>query len=111
MEPRAYDALMDDHSLHEVLIRHGTTVDSTPEFESFNRKYLHIWPEIAGLILRLEAICAQYAVPMAVVDGRGLAELAKDTREIYEDEWPMEKLLGCVKNIQEVAVILKQPGR
>jgi hypothetical protein len=45
---------MDQYSLHEFLIRRGSTVDSTPEFLSFHRTYSEKWGPIAELVLQLE---------------------------------------------------------
>lgn len=102
--------LMDDHSLHHIMIRRGTVVDTTPEFASFHRTYTDIWPPVADIILQLEGICSHYAIPIAVLDGRAIADTVKVTLGIGEP-CPMEDLLSCVVNIQEVALILKQPGR
>lgn len=70
LEARQYEQLMDSHSLHEFMIRHGQTLDSTPEFASFQRVYAALWPVVEELIKQLEGICAEYAVPLAVVDGK-----------------------------------------
>ena len=61
---------MDSHSLHEFMIRYGQTLSSTPEFMSYQRVYAAVWPVLAELILQLEGICAEYAVPLVVVDGK-----------------------------------------
>ena len=61
---------MDSHSLHEFMIRYGLTLSSTPEFMSYQRVYAAVWPVLAELILQLEGICAEYAVPLVVVDGK-----------------------------------------
>lgn len=70
LEARQYEQLMDSHSLHEFMIRHGHTLSSTPEFASYQRVYAVLWPVIQELILQLEGICTDYAVPLAVVDGK-----------------------------------------
>ncbi|GMH38300.1 hypothetical protein BSKO_06184 [Bryopsis sp. KO-2023] len=108
--PREYEELMDAHSLHQIMIRHGVTVDSTPEFLSFHRTYTRIWPYVADLLLQLEGVCCQYAVPIALIDGKTIAEAANATL-VAGEPCPMEELLACISNIQEVALILKQPGR
>lgn len=61
---------MDSHSLHEFMIRYGQTLNSTPEFMSYQRVYAAVWPVLAELILQLEGICAEYAIPLVVVDGK-----------------------------------------
>ena len=67
---RQYEELMDFHSLHEFIIRYGQTLSSTPEFASYGRVYAGLWPIIAQLILQLESVCIEYAVPLVVVDGK-----------------------------------------
>jgi hypothetical protein len=106
---REYEQLMDDHSAHLVIIRQGVTLDSTPEFESFQRTHLDHWPTLALLLLQLEGICTQYVVPLATVDGKALAALAA---HLVPGQMPqMDALLACVTNIQEVAEVLQMPGR
>ena len=61
---------MDSHSLHEFIIRYGQTLNTTPEFASYGRVYVGVWPIITQLILQLEAVCTEYAVPLVVVDGK-----------------------------------------
>lgn len=61
---------MDTYSLHEFMIRSGHLIDYTPEFESFQRAYADSWPAICSLIDRLEDICVECSVPLAIVDGK-----------------------------------------
>ena len=67
---RQYEELLDSHSLHEFIIRYGQTLSNTPEFASYGRVYATLWPILAQLILQLEGICTEYAVPLVVVDGK-----------------------------------------
>ncbi len=52
----------------------------------------------------------QYAIPVAIVDGRSLADLAHGCMDSGLAP-QMQDLLVCVQNIQEVASLLRQPGR
>ena len=107
---RPYDALLDAFSLHEFMIRKGSTISNTPEFDSYRRTYEHAWHVVSVLIQRLEAVCLQYDLPLVVVDGKSLADLgvaAQDGRMVPQ----LPDLLSCVKNIQEVSGLLKEPGR
>jgi len=107
---RPFDVLLDTFSLHEFMIRKGAVLENTPEFISYNRTYLPLWDVISLLIKQLEAICKQYAIPLAIVDGKSLADLAHGV--IAAGLQPqMQDLLVCVQNIQEVAQQLRQPGR
>jgi hypothetical protein len=107
---RPFESLMDTFSLHEVLIRKGAVIRDTPEFESYQRTFAPVWPVVEGLLQHLAALCSQYAVPLAVVNGKSLADLAHQVAGAgYRPA--MEDLLVCLSNIQEVAALLKQPGR
>ncbi|GLI64066.1 hypothetical protein VaNZ11_007230 [Volvox africanus] len=107
---RPFESLMDTFSLHEVMIRKGAVIRDTPEFESYQRTFAAVWPVVEGLLQHLAALCSQYAVPLAVVNGKSLADLAEQVATAgYQPA--MEDLLVCLTNIQEVAALLKQPGR
>jgi len=112
---RGYEEMLDTFSLHEFLIRRGETLDSTPEFLSFKRAYQSQWAAIADLIIQLESLCVEYAVPLAVVDGKSLASLAmlegKRALALGEPvQAPLDDLLSCVQNIESVAELLGKPG-
>lgn len=107
---RPFEALMDSFSLHELMIRMGKTLTSTPEFQSYSRSYEPLWEPIEVLLTQLEGIMARYAVPLAIVDGKSLADLARGVLET-ERSPQVQDLLLCVRNIQEVGALLRQPGR
>ena len=73
---------MDTFSLHQFMIRKGKALSDTPEFESYHRTYEPLWDIIAALIKQLESLCSQYAVPLAIVDGKSLADLAQGALEV-----------------------------
>ena len=106
---RQYEQLLDDHSAHYIIIRKGVTLDAAPEFASFQRTHAAMWHILAGMLLQLEGICVQYAVPLATIDGRRLAALCYATPPGVMP--PVEHLLACIENIQEVAAVLRMPGR
>lgn len=106
---RQYEDLMDEHSGHYILIRKGETLDNTPEFESFQRVCAEQWPAVASLLLQIEAICVQYDVPTATVDGKKLSNLADVVT--MGATCNLESLLACIENIQEVAEVLQRPGQ
>lgn len=109
-DPRGFDSLMDTFSLHEFMIRLGRAITNTPEFESYRRTYEHLWDVIALLINQLEGLLSRYAVPLAVVDGKSLADLAQGVVQ-SEQQPQVQDLLLCLQNIQEVGAVLRQPGR
>ncbi|GAX77423.1 hypothetical protein CEUSTIGMA_g4868.t1 [Chlamydomonas eustigma] len=107
---RPYDVLMDTFSLHEFMFRMGRAVTTTPEFESYKRTYEPIWDVITVLIGQMETLMVQYSVPLAVVDGKSLADLAQGVVET-EHQPQIQDLLLCIQNVQEVGDLLRQPGR
>lgn len=105
---RRYEALLDQFSLHEFLIRRGATLDMTPEFESYKRAFQPVWHLVGELIVRLEETCRRYIVPLAVIDGKALAELAI---KLNGADVTTEAVLGCIKNLESVVKLMRQPGR
>ena len=77
-EARQFEELMDTFSLHHFIVRFGSTLDTTPEYISFQRKFQEHWGAIQQLVSKLEAIMLHYNVPLAYVDGQMLAALALD---------------------------------
>ena len=107
----AFHKLMDQHSLHEFLIRRGKVLSSTPEYESFRRAYVHIWTDfLVPLVQRLADVCFDSAVPLAVVDGKSLADLALYIRDQTAANIPREpsldELLACVTNATQVRALV-----
>jgi hypothetical protein len=47
-------------------------------------------------------------VPLAVIDGKALAELAI---KLNGSEVSTEAVLGCIKNLESVVRLMQQPGR
>ena len=49
-QPRDYNELMDQFSLHQIIIRKGEILDTTPEFISFKRTYLNKWGSVSFIL-------------------------------------------------------------
>ena len=80
---RSYNELLDTYSLHQFLIRYGKTLDTTPEFVSFQRKNKENWGPILGVIGALEKLLTKYFVPMAYIDGAEVVKIeALDGEEV-----------------------------
>ena len=47
---RDYNELMDQYSLHQIIIRKGQILDTTPEFISFKRSYLNRWGAVSYIL-------------------------------------------------------------
>eukprot|EP00002_Diphylleia_rotans_P032497 TRINITY_DN6832_c0_g3_i2.p1 TRINITY_DN6832_c0_g3~~TRINITY_DN6832_c0_g3_i2.p1 ORF type:complete len:1023 (+),score=225.37 TRINITY_DN6832_c0_g3_i2:269-3070(+) len=107
IDPRSYHELMDTYSLHQFIIRKGKCLDTTPEFTSFKRKNANKWGEVHVILRMLEKLFAQYAVPLAYIDGRQVELLADDALTTPT----VEALLRCVVNIGQVAPMIRIPGR
>jgi len=58
---RTYLDLMDEYSLHHVIIRHGTLLSTTPEYLSFYRTYQYNWTKIYGILVLLEKILRDFS--------------------------------------------------
>ena len=106
-DARGFEELMDEFSLHHYIVRNGTTLDSTPEFVSFQRKFAAHWGAVQQLVLSLEAIMRRFAVPLAYVDGAKLAALALDPLADHAEP----ALLDCLVNREQVAACMARPGQ
>lgn len=96
---RDFDQLMDTFSLHHFIIRRGSTVQTTPEYLSFGRKYSSEWGAVLQLVHKLEDMLKKYAVPLAYVDGQKLVALARDGLVPRTER----ALLACLVNDDQVA--------
>eukprot|EP00798_Chlamydomonas_sp_ICE-L_P032219 gene32219-16777_t len=96
---RAYDVLLDTFSLHEFTIHQGVLLDGAPAFQSYKRAFSDVWGVVSALIQMLCTLCRNFVVPKAVVDGKSLAELARNAVQT-----------GDEPQIQE-CLLLQQPGR
>lgn len=66
---RGFEELMDTFSLHHYIVRNGTTLDSTPEFVSFQRKFASDWGAVQQTVrgpspppIALRCCCRHVAV-------------------------------------------------
>uniref|UniRef100_A0A7S0VNS7 IQCH-like ATP-grasp domain-containing protein n=1 Tax=Hemiselmis tepida TaxID=464990 RepID=A0A7S0VNS7_9CRYP len=105
--PRDYNQLLDEFSLHQFIIRRGSTLTNTPEFESYRRKHASAWGPIQDVINGLEQLLSRYAVPVAYVDGNKVALLSQiDFRAPSVDD-----MIDCLVNLDQVLELIKLPGR
>ena len=104
---REFDELMDTFSLHHFIIRHGVTLDTTPEFASYRRRFDADWGAIQQLITALESLVQTYHVPLAYVDGQKLAALALDPLAPHDTN----ALLECLVNAEQVRACMDIPGQ
>jgi hypothetical protein len=79
-------------------------IDTTPEFASYKRAYAGVWGTIETCIDHIATLMSMNAVPVAIVDGKKLADLAgvlPDT--VFEGE-----LLACLANLEQVYIVYSQ---
>lgn len=75
---RGYNELLDEFSLHQFIIRKGKCLDETDEFLSFKRTYISKWGSISYIIHLFEKMLSSNKVPIAVINGKKLVDLAND---------------------------------
>lgn len=97
-DTRTYGELLDKFSLHEFIIRKGVTLRNTPEFNSFHRSNVQKWSAINDVILHLERMLFETAVPVAYIDGKRIIELAT----VDNGMCTRDQLLSCLSNREEV---------
>lgn len=106
-DARGYNEIMDEFSLHQFIIRKGKCLDDTPEFLSFKRTYISKWGSISYIIHLLEKMLTNNKVPLAVVEGKKLVDLANEDLKKPQNE----DLFDCLINQEEVAKFIRIPTR
>ncbi|KAF0983733.1 hypothetical protein FDP41_007648 [Naegleria fowleri] len=101
---RTYLDLMDEYSLHHVIVRHGTLLNNTPEYLSFYRTYQYNWPKIYGILMLLERLLKDFSVPLAYVDGKKVVFLAEKTVDPTN-----QQLIDCLVNSETVIPYIHLP--
>ena len=105
--PRDYNQLLDEFSLHQFIIRRGSTLTNTPEFESYKRKHAAVWGPIQDVVNALEKLLTKFSVPVAYVDGNKVALLSQ-----IEFRAPtVDDMLDCLVNLDQVLGLINVPGR
>ena len=92
---RGYDQLMDELSLHRFYIRNGKRLSGTPEFTSFYRIAVGMWDQIDVIICTLEKICKLCTIPIALIDGKKVAELAELSLSEADFDLVIRDLFPC----------------
>jgi hypothetical protein len=99
---RNYITLMDEFSLHNFIIYEGKTLRETPEFQSFQRSYLHQWGSISSLIFQLEELMQNHEVRLAIINGPKLFALAN----MNLPKADRQQLLDVIANVEQVTPFL-----
>jgi len=105
---RDYNELMDQYSLHQIIIRKGQILDTTPEFISFKRTYLNKWGAVSYILHCIQRLLSESEVELAYIEGRKVALLAGVEMDLKKP--PKEELYDCIVNKNEVASRIKIPS-
>jgi len=74
---RSYSSLMDQFSLHNLLVWNGRVQTNTPEFQSYRRSHESVWESVEKIITGLEGIITKIGLKLVVINGQKVSELAK----------------------------------
>lgn len=100
---RGYLDLLDEYSLHHFVIWHGKVIRDTPEFTSLARTHRACWSSINRCVSILEEIMTVNDVPLAVIDGKQLGELARfDLERVDEAD-----LCSVIANLEQIRPLLR----
>ncbi|CAG9314161.1 unnamed protein product [Blepharisma stoltei] len=100
-----YEEIVDTYSQHQITIRKGKIL-VTPEFLSFKRIYSEVWSNIAEALQMAEEIFGKYGAGIVYLDGKKLADLAKDElRTLKEHE-----IISCIINAKSVVPFIQNPN-
>ena len=90
--------LLDDYSMHNFVIWKGNAVRHAPEFISLARTYEPVWSSMDACVTILEEVMAMNDVPLAVIDGKKLSELAK----FDQAQVDVAHLCSCIVNQEQI---------
>lgn len=100
---RGYLDLLDEYSLHHFVIWQGKVIRNTPEFTSLARTHQAAWSSIDRCVSILEEFMTINAVPLAVIDGKQLGELARfDLERVDEAD-----LCSVIANLEQIRPLLR----
>ncbi|XP_051484902.1 IQ domain-containing protein H isoform X2 [Apus apus] len=93
----------------DIAVCHGTIDQKAPGFLAFKQRYCLSWRSIAGFLEHTEKLLKDYAVPLATINCKKLAEVASGF-ELYENPTKND-ILSVIKNQSAVEKILNRPGQ
>ncbi|XP_061302547.1 IQ domain-containing protein H isoform X2 [Pezoporus flaviventris] len=93
----------------DMAVYHGTIDQTAPGFLAFKQHHCLSWGSIASFLEHTEKLLQDYAVPLATINYKKLAEVASD---FERDEKPSKNdILSVIKNQSTVEKILNRPGQ
>ncbi|NXA36205.1 IQCH protein, partial [Eudromia elegans] len=97
------------HFGYNIAVCNGTIDQKDPDFVAFKQRYCLSWGNIVFFLEHTEKLLKDYAVPMATINCKKLAEVASNF-ELNENPTKND-ILSVMKNQSVVKEILKQPGQ
>ncbi|XP_061227113.1 IQ domain-containing protein H isoform X5 [Neopsephotus bourkii] len=93
----------------DMAVYHGMIDQTAPGFLAFKQHYCLSWGSIASFLEHTGKLLQDYAVPLATINCKKLAEVASD---FERDEKPSKNdILSVIKNQSTVEKILNRPGQ
>ncbi|KAK1198456.1 IQCH protein, partial [Pygoscelis papua] len=93
----------------DIAVYHGTIDQKAPGFLAFKQHYCLSWESIVFFLEHTEKLLKDYAVPLATINCKKLAEVASDF-ELNENPTKSD-ILSVIKNQSTVEKILNRPGQ
>ncbi|XP_019327915.1 PREDICTED: IQ domain-containing protein H [Aptenodytes forsteri] len=93
----------------DIAVYHGTIDQKAPGFLAFKQHYCLSWGSIVSFLEHTEKLLKDYAVPLATINCKKLAEVASDF-ELNENPTKSD-ILSVIKNQSTVEKILNRPGQ
>ncbi|KAF1536075.1 IQ domain-containing protein H, partial [Eudyptes schlegeli] len=93
----------------DIAVYHGTIDQKAPGFLAFKQHYCLSWKSIVFFLEHTEKLLKDYAVPLATINCKKLAEVASDF-ELNENPTKSD-ILSVIKNQSTVEKILNRPGQ
>ncbi|XP_074956875.1 IQ domain-containing protein H [Phalacrocorax aristotelis] len=93
----------------DIAVCHGTIDQKAPSFLAFKQHYCSSWESIVVFLACTEKLLKDYAVPLATINCKKLAEVASDF-ELNENPTKSD-ILSVIKNQSTVEKILNRPGQ
>ncbi|NXE50604.1 IQCH protein, partial [Casuarius casuarius] len=94
---------------YDIAVCDGTIDRKDPDFLAFKQRYCLSWGSIVFFLEHTEKLLKDYAVPVATINCKKLAEVASDF-ELNENPTKND-ILSVIKNQSAVKKILNQPGQ
>uniref|UniRef100_A0A8B9IZI7 IQ motif containing H n=1 Tax=Amazona collaria TaxID=241587 RepID=A0A8B9IZI7_9PSIT len=93
----------------DMTVYHGRTDQTAPGFLAFKQHYCLSWESTASFLEHTEKLLQDYAVPLATINCKKLAEVASDFER--EEKPTKNDILSVIKNQSTVEKILNRPGQ